>query len=132
MRNKRKKFIFRKILRFESRGTSYEHKVGPAFEKDFHEWKKLESTLGTIQYRFRDGFADRTTARLLRVINDPMREFYYSLSSLFPKIAYSSLALILLLIITIYAIHGGIDHSVLIGSERIDDSNFISYMILEN
>lgn len=132
MRSKRKRHIFRKTLRFESRESRYEQKIHPAFEKDFSDWKKLESRLGTIQYRFREGFADRTTARLLSVINDPVREFYYSLSSLFPKIAYSSLAVIVLVILTIYAIHGGMDHSVLVGTEKIDDSNFISYLILEN
>ena len=92
MRKKRQRSLFRKALRFDSRDSRYEQKMSPAFEENFREWKKLESGLGTLQFSFREGFSDRVTAKLLNLLEkDPMREFYYSLSTLFPKIAYSSL-----------------------------------------
>ncbi len=124
--------MFRKALRFHSRESRYEQKTNPAFEQDFMEWKKLEAGLGTVQFRFRNGFSDRVTSRLLTLMEkDPMREFYYSLSSLLPKIAYSSLVVLVLLMVTILVIHGQLDQTTLLGTEKIDDSNFISYLIFQ-
>jgi len=124
--------MFRKALHFRSRDSHYEQKMSPAFEENFLEWKRLESGLGMVQFTFRDGFSNRVTARLMNLLEkDPMREFYASLSSLLPKIVYSSLFVLILIIALIFVIHGELDHNVLMGTDRIDDSNFISYLIFQ-
>ncbi len=132
MRKKGKRFIFRKVLRFESRNSRYEQKMNPAFEHELKEWKKLKAGMGAVQFTFREGFPERVTARLLNILEkDPMREFYYNLSSLFPKIAYSSLALLVLITVTILVVHGQLDQNILLGTDKVDDTNFISYLIFQ-
>lgn len=132
MRKRKQKAMFRKALRFRSRGSQYEQKLNPAFEKNLVEWKKLETGMRSVQFAFRSGFSDRVTARVAALMDkDPMREFYASLSSLFPKIAYSSLFVLVLIVVTIFLIHGELDHNLLMGADRIDDSNFISYLIFQ-
>ncbi len=125
--------MFRKVLRFHNRDSRYEHNINPAFEKDFKEWKNLESTMGSLQFSFRQGFADRLTTKLLNLLEkDPISEFYYSLSSLLPKIAYSSLVVLALIIVAIFVLHGEVDQNSLMGADKIDDSNFISYLIFQS
>jgi hypothetical protein len=125
--------MFRKALRFQNRSSRYELNLNPDLEKEFREWKKLESGLGTLEFRFREGFADRVTNKLVNLLEkDPMREFYYSLSSLLPKIAYSSILVLLLIILTVFFINGEIDHNVIMGAGKVDDSNFISYLIFQS
>ena len=125
--------MFRKVLRFENRDSRYEQKMNPDFEREFTEWKKLESGLSTVQMSFREGFPERVTARLLGLLEkDPMRDLYYSLSSLLPKIAYSSLVVLALIIVTIFVIHGQLDQNVFLGADKLDDSNFISYLIFQS
>lgn len=60
--------MFRKVLRFENRDSRYEQKMNPDFEREFIEWKKLESGLSTVQMSFRVGFPERVTARLLGLL----------------------------------------------------------------
>ncbi len=125
--------MFRKVLRFENRDSRYEQKMNPDFEREFIEWKKLESGLSTVQMSFREGFPERVTARLLGLLEkDPMRDLYYSLSTLLPKIAYSSLIVLALIIVTIFAIHGQLDQNVFLGADKLDDSNFVSYLIFQS
>ncbi len=125
--------MFRKVLRFENRDSRYEQKMNPDFEREFIEWKKLESGLSTVQMSFRVGFPERVTARLLGLLEkDPMRDLYYSLSTLLPKIAYSSLVVLALIIVTIFVIHGQLDQNVFLGADKLDDSNFVSYLIFQS
>jgi hypothetical protein len=84
-------------------------------------------------FSFREGFPERTTARLENFLSSrPLRSFYASLSSLFPKVLYGSLIAISLTFLIIFLTTGEFSVDSFIGKEKVDDSNFISYLIYEN
>jgi hypothetical protein len=102
-------------------------------DEGLKEFEKLKIIFNNSDLNFRKGFPERTTTRLINILNaEPVREFYASLSSFLPKIVYSSAAIILICITTLFIIHGEFSLETLMGAEQIDDSNFISYLIFEN
>ncbi len=92
----------------------------------------IERLLKENKLTFREGFTDRTLQKILNMqeeINNA--HFYFYLSRLLPRIAFLSVILIGVLLISAYLLNGGIDHKILLGAERVNESNFISYLILK-
>ena len=82
---------------------------------------------------FREGFPERTTTRLANFLStNPIRSFYTSLSSFFPKVLYGSVITLFVTFLIIFLITGEFSIDSFIGKEKVDDSNFISYLIYEN
>jgi len=103
------------------------HRPDESFIDDFRKSMK------DVTFSFREGFSDRVTARLNNLIeSDPIEIYYKNLSRLFPKILGFSLTSIIILGMILFVLHGNIDPGKLIGADRVDESNFITYLILED
>lgn len=90
------------------------------------------SQLNDVQFSFRDGFSDRLSVRLENILaNDPTTGFIVNLSSLLPRLLVISSIVILLFTITMIFINGDINMEAFIGSHKVDENNFIGYLILE-
>ena len=97
------------------------------------ESSDLPSLLQQGDFSFREGFQARTTARLANLLsNNPIRSFLTSLSSFFPKVLYVSVITLFVTFLIIFLITGEFSVDSFIGKEKVDDSNFISYLIYEN
>lgn len=93
---------------------------------------RLEKLLKENRFSFREGFTDRTFQKILNLkeeINNA--HFYFYLSRLLPRIAFFSVILLGILLVSAYIINGVIDHRILLGADRVNESNFISYLILK-
>ena len=97
------------------------------------ESSNLSLLLQQGDFRFRSGFPDRTTTRLANFLtNNPIRSFYASLSSYFPKVLYGSMIALFGTFLVIFLITGEFSVDSFIGKEKVDDTNFISYLLYEN
>jgi hypothetical protein len=78
------------------------------------------------------GFSDRVIARVshLEAINYNDL-FYKNLSGLLPKMLSFALAIIFILLVSIYMINGNVNPANLVGADKVDEFNFISYLFLE-
>ncbi len=97
--------------------------------------KKLDMPDGffeNVQFSFREGFSGRTCNRLEHILEINPEEIYYnSLSRLLPRITGFSFAAIAITIIVLIVLHGSLSPDKLIGADKIDDTNFITYLIME-
>lgn len=85
-----------------------------------------------VEFHFREGFSERVVTKLktLREI-DPLDVYYNNLSGLFPKILGFSFAAIILMGIIIFALNGTLSPDKLFGADRVDENNFITYLIIQ-
>lgn len=90
------------------------------------------SRLKDVQFNFRDGFSSRLSARLENILaNDPSTGFIINLSSLLPRLLVISSIAILLFTLTMIFINGDLNMEAFVGSHKVDENNFIGYLILE-
>lgn len=104
--------------------------------KQFHsvenEIPEIHSVIKGVQFNFRDGFSDRVLAKLNQVLEtDPLQQYYSNLSRLFPKIIGFSFAILVLMGLILFVLHGTLSPDTLLGADRVDENNFISYLILD-
>lgn len=101
-------------------------------KKEEESIEDFRQQLKEVKFQFREGFAGRVVARLnnLREI-DPMEIYYKSLSGLFPKIVGFSFAAIILMGIVLFMMHGSLSPDKMFGADRLDENNFITYLIIE-
>jgi hypothetical protein len=122
----------RRILRATDLDFHRDTPITPEMEAELKELNSLRALLRANEYRFRHGFSERTTTRLISIQNEePFKEYYASLSLFFPRMAYSFLTLLALVVLIVFLIHGEVNDTVLTGIEKVDDSNFISYLLLQ-
>lgn len=85
-----------------------------------------------LSYSFRPGFSDRVLARLGNLEAENYSElFYKNLSGFLPKMLSFSFLILFLLIVTLYMVNGNINPANIIGADKVDEFNFISYLFLE-
>jgi hypothetical protein len=100
--------------------------------KNEEEIQKYQEIFKDTSFSFREGFADRVIARISNLSQqDPLEVYYKNLSGLFPRIAGISLAAIVVMGIIIFLLNGSLSPDHLLGTEKIDESNFISYLFLD-
>ena len=93
---------------------------------------KIEEEMGEIQFGFRQGFSGRVNARLENIISqDPALYFFQNLSNLLPKIIALSAIIILLFTLGLVLSSTEINMEAFLGTQTLDENNFISYLILE-
>jgi hypothetical protein len=92
----------------------------------------IVSALSGVNFSFREGFSDRLMIKInLMVVKDPLEVYYNNLSRLFPKIIGFSFAAIVLMGLILLALHGSLSPDKFLGADRIDENNFITYLILQ-
>jgi len=97
------------------------------------KWNRLIDNAGGIEFRFREGFSDRTTQRLLNLLEkESLKNYYANLSKWFPRLITSMAAILIALLLSLYLGQGEVNPDTLIGVEKVDESNFISYLIMEH
>lgn len=90
------------------------------------------SALSGVNFSFREGFSDRLMIKLnLLLETDPLELYYNNLSRLFPKIIGFSFAALVLMGLMLFALHGSLSPDKFLGADRIDENNFITYLILQ-
>jgi hypothetical protein len=94
--------------------------------------ERFRHQIREVKFQFREGFTDRVVAKLnnLREI-DPLEIYYKNLSGLFPKIVGFSFAAILVMGIVLFVLHGNLSPDKLFGADRVDENNFITYLIIQ-
>lgn len=99
-------------------------------EKDIQEYREL---FNSVRFSFREGFSDRLMQRIQNMQeNDPLVLYYNNLSGLMPKILSFSFVLLFLLGIILFVLNGTLHPENFFGVEKIDNSNFISYLIYQD
>ncbi len=97
------------------------------------EWKdeyRLQSLLQLTDLKFRDGFPQRTTSRLINLLeNKVIVSYYASLSRFLPRVFYGSLIILAATLLLLFLLNGNLSPEVLMGKEPVNESNFISYLI---
>ena len=93
--------------------------------------QKLKDLLEHADLRFRYGFSERTTTRILNILkNKSLRSYYADLSSLLPKMLYISAMIFIFILFSLYILTGEINLQALTGNGTPDENNFISYLIM--
>lgn len=93
---------------------------------------EMQNIFSDTNLAFREGFADRVAFKLERLLELNSEDIYYrNLSRFLPKMAALSLGAIVFVSIVIFIIHGSLSPDKLIGAEKIDETNFISYLIMQ-
>ena len=88
--------------------------------------------LTDLQFSFRQGFSGRVHAKLENIISqDPSIYFLQGLSNLLPRIVTLSLIIILLFTLGLILSSTEMNMEALLGTQNLDENNFISYLILE-
>ncbi len=96
-----------------------------------YRMKEMQKFLKGLNFSFREGFSERATDKLLHQLKKNPEEIYYkNLSVLLPKIATISVAALLIMALILFVLHGSISPEKLIGADKIDENNFITYLIL--
>lgn len=128
----RKNQLMRRILRNTDFSDLHYTRAGLKMESELKELNSLTGLLRSQNYSFREGFADRTLTRLVHKLDyEPYQEYYAKLSGLFPRLATGFLSLVVLVIITVLLVHGDLNSGIITGYDKVNDSNFISYLILQ-
>lgn len=116
------KYTIEKLIRRFVKSSDFE-------ESNFDEFREQ---IIDIKFQFRQGFPERVVARLKTVRKiDPLEIYYKNLSGLFPKIVGFSFAAIILMGIVVFALHGTLSPDKLLGADRVDETNFITYLIIQ-
>lgn len=114
------------IIRFRSCG-----KLHVKEEKEL-EVNEMQKTMKEINFSFREGFVERVTVRLKHQLEKkPEDLFYKNLSVLLPKITGISILALVFIAILLFVLHGSINPEKLMGTDKINESNFITYLFLE-
>ncbi len=114
------------IIRFRSFGKL------PVKEKKDLEINEMQKTMKEIKFSFREGFAERVTVRLKHQLEKNPEDLYYkNLSVLLPKITGISIFALVVIAILLFTLHGSINPEKLMGTDKINESNFITYLFLE-
>lgn len=122
----------RRILRNTDFSDLHHTRAGLKMENELRELNSLTGLLRTQTISFREGFADRTLTRLVHMLDhEPYQEYYARLSGLFPRLAAGFLSLVVLVILTVFLVHGELNSGIITGYDKVNDSNFISYLILQ-
>jgi hypothetical protein len=112
----------------------YIRKFAPSFylfrgildeEREFHELRKLS-------FSFREGFSNRLAARLENIIEqEKSPEVIRGLASLLPKLSLVCFGVLIVFGIILIYLNGGLNPNAFFGTEIIDESNFISFLIFQ-
>jgi hypothetical protein len=98
-------------------------------EKDISE---MQGKFRSVDFSFREGFSGRVTGRLENILETHPEELLYkNLSGFLPRIISISFAVLVITIVAIFALHGTISPEKMIGADRVDESNFISYLFMQ-
>lgn len=96
------------------------------------QWNRLIDNAGGIEFRFREGFSDRATQRLINLLEkESLKDYYASLSKWFPRLITGMVTILIMLLLSLYIGQGEVNPDTLIGVEKVDESNFISYLMME-
>lgn len=94
-------------------------------EKEFGSW-------GSVQFSFRPGFPERVSARLENLLEkENSWQIYQGLSSLLPRLSLACFGVLVILGAILIYMNGGLDANAILGTEKIDETNFISYLIFQ-
>lgn len=97
-----------------------------------YELLEFQEKIEEVNFHFRKGFALRVVARLNNIGEvNPIDIYYRNLSGLFPKIVGFAFVVIILMGIVIFALHGTLSPNKFLGVDRVNENNFITYLILE-
>lgn len=92
---------------------------------DFPELHKLH-------FSFRNGFSDRVNWKLNNILlEDHSFALYYRISKLLPKVLAFGIGLLILLGISMYFMQGEFSLEAFLSPQKIDENNFISYLIFQ-
>jgi len=101
-------------------------------KKEEENIERFREQIKEVKFHFREGFAERVVAKLINLREiDPLEIYYKNLSGLFPKIVGFSFAAILLMGIAVFILHGNLSPDKLFGADRVDENNFITYLITQ-
>ena len=94
---------------------------------------KMRDLIGSGDYQFKHGFANRVLNRLDRPRNGFGIEFSFvkDLNRVFARVAISGIAAIIILLISIYLTTGSVSLDSLSGTESYSEDNVISYLLYE-
>lgn len=100
--------------------------------KELEKGNEDFNSISEVQFSFRQGFPGRVSARLENIIaEDPSIYFLRGLSNLLPKILVLSAVVILLFTIGLIVSNAEMNMEAFLGTQTLDENNFISYLILE-
>jgi len=104
----------------------------PVSNEQDHEVSEIQQTFKEINFSFREGFPERISMRLKHQLEKNPEEIYYkNLSLLLPRITGFSIAALIVMVLILFTLHGSISPDKLMGTDKIDETNFITYLILE-
>jgi hypothetical protein len=101
--------------------------------KERDELMKLREIIGSVDYQFKHGFANRVMTRIKQSKNGKSIDFSFvmDLNRIFTRVVITGVAAILLLLISIYLTTGSVSLDSLSGTESYSEDNVISYLLLE-
>jgi len=94
---------------------------------------KVGKLLSSRNYSFSDGFRNR----VMQAVNDEKKskvisiDFTRSFTSMFYRIAVAGVAVIILLVISLYISHGSLNVNAFTGVDPISEDNLISVLLYE-
>ena len=94
---------------------------------------KVGKLLSSRNYSFSDGFRNR----VMQVVSDEKRgkvisvDFTRSFTSMFNRIAVAGVAVIALLVISLYISHGSLNVNTITGVEPVSQDNLVSVLLYE-
>ena len=94
---------------------------------------KVGELLSSRNYSFSDGFRNR----VMQAVNDEKKgkvvsiDFTRSFNSMFNRIAVAGVAVIVLLVISLYISHGSLNVNTFTGVDPISEDNLISVLLYE-
>lgn len=102
-------------------------------EKERDKLIRIRELIGSVDYQFKHGFADRVMNRLKQLKNGKSIEFSFvrDLNRIFTRVAITGIAAILLLLFSIYFTTGSVSLDSLSGTESYSEDNVISYLLFE-
>jgi hypothetical protein len=96
---------------------------------NFNRLKLVRTELSGHDRSFSPYFTDRVMGRIARISQSPGIEEY--LSMLFTRVMTYGLTAVVLVVLTLYFLHGPEGFSAVLGTDNSNDVNFISYLFYE-
>lgn len=107
----------------------------PVLKEEEKELRETRDLLGETSWHFREGFSSRVMERLAKeqeaakvVEMEPSGQFL----SLFRKMALAGVAVIAVLLLSIYLTSGSINKETVFGVDSFSEDNLVSYLLYED
>ncbi len=126
---------FDRDLSPEEKKLLEEYLKDPALKAEEEELREMRGLLGETSWHFDEGFSSRVMQRLseekeqTKVVEmENTGQFF----SLFRKIAVASIAVIAVLLISIYMTSGSLSKETVLGVDNYSEDNLVSYLLYED